>query len=142
MNRPIMRLYGLIALMFAVLIGFTSRWTIFQASALRENPLNRRQLLESERIQRGPIVAADGTVRIDRHWSLSVRGNYFKLTINNNNGSLADYHADVQYRWRANFALGLGYEYERVDVYLLHANPAGFVQMRISGPELFARLSF
>ena len=62
MNRPIMRLYGLIALMFAVLIGFTSRWTIFQASALRENPLNRRQLLESERIQRGPIVAADGTV--------------------------------------------------------------------------------
>jgi len=57
-----MRLYGLIALMFAVLIGFTSRWTIFQASALRENPLNRRQLLESERIQRGPIVAADGTV--------------------------------------------------------------------------------
>lgn len=62
MNRPIMRLYGLIALMFAVLIGFTSRWTIFQASSLRENPLNRRQLLESERIQRGPIVAADGTV--------------------------------------------------------------------------------
>jgi peptidoglycan glycosyltransferase len=61
-NRPIMRLYGLIALMFAVLIGFTSRWTIFQASSLRENPLNRRQLLESERIQRGPIVAADGTV--------------------------------------------------------------------------------
>jgi peptidoglycan glycosyltransferase len=57
-----MRLYGLIALMFAVLIGFTSRWTIFQASSLRENPLNRRQLLESERIQRGPIVAADGTV--------------------------------------------------------------------------------
>ena len=57
-----MRLFGLIALMFAVLVGFTSRWTIFQASALRENPLNRRQLLESERIQRGPIVAADGTV--------------------------------------------------------------------------------
>ena len=62
MNAPIMRLFGLIALMFAVLVGFTSRWTIFQASALRENPLNRRQLLESERIQRGPIVAADGTV--------------------------------------------------------------------------------
>ncbi len=62
MNAPIMRLFGLIALMFAVLVGFTSRWTIFQASALRENPLNKRQLLESERIQRGPIVAADGTV--------------------------------------------------------------------------------
>ncbi len=62
MNTPIMRLFGLIALMFALLVGFTSRWTIFQASALRENPLNKRQLLESERIQRGPIVAADGTV--------------------------------------------------------------------------------
>ena len=62
MNRPIMRLYGLIAVMFAVLVGFTSRWTIFQASSLRENPLNRRQLLKSERIPRGPILASDGTV--------------------------------------------------------------------------------
>ncbi len=62
MNRPIVRLYGLVVLLFALLIAFTSRWTIFEASSLRSNPLNARALLEQERIARGPILAADGTV--------------------------------------------------------------------------------
>ena len=34
-NRPIVRLFGLLAVMFAVLVGFTSRWTVFEASSLR-----------------------------------------------------------------------------------------------------------
>ncbi len=62
MNRPILRLYALVVLLFALLVGFTSRWTIFDAASLRENPLNKRTLLEQERIQRGAILAADGTV--------------------------------------------------------------------------------
>ncbi len=62
MNRPIIRLYGLVALLFALLVAFTSRWTIFEASSLRENPENKRGVLEQERIARGAIVAADGTV--------------------------------------------------------------------------------
>ncbi|HEY4451851.1 MAG TPA: penicillin-binding protein 2 [Solirubrobacteraceae bacterium] len=62
MNRPILRLYGLVALLFALLVAFTSRWTVFEASSLRNNSLNARLLLEQQRIDRGPIVAADGTV--------------------------------------------------------------------------------
>jgi penicillin-binding protein A len=61
-NRPIIRLYGLVAVLFALLVAFTSRWTIFEASSLRENPLNARRVLEQERIERGEITAADGTV--------------------------------------------------------------------------------
>jgi penicillin-binding protein A len=61
-NRPIVRLYGFVALLFALLIAFTSRWTVFEASSLRENPLNARMLLEQQRIDRGSILAADGTV--------------------------------------------------------------------------------
>jgi peptidoglycan glycosyltransferase len=61
-NRPIVRLYGLVVLLFALLLAFTSRWTIFEATALRDNPHNKRALLEQERVARGPIVAADGTV--------------------------------------------------------------------------------
>jgi peptidoglycan glycosyltransferase len=61
-NRPIIRLYGLVVVLFALLVAFTSRWTIFEASSLRANPLNARALLEQERIARGPILAADGTV--------------------------------------------------------------------------------
>jgi peptidoglycan glycosyltransferase len=61
-NRPIVRLYGLVVLLFALLVAFTSRWTIFEASSLRGNPLNARALLEQERIDRGRILAADGAV--------------------------------------------------------------------------------
>ena len=62
MNQTILRLFGLVGLLFAVLVAFTSRWTVFEASSLRANPLNRRGLLEEQRIHRGRILAADGTV--------------------------------------------------------------------------------
>ena len=62
MNEPIVRLFGLVIVMFAVLLAFTSRWTIFEAKSLRDNPLNARSLLEQQRIDRGRILAADGTV--------------------------------------------------------------------------------
>jgi penicillin-binding protein A len=61
-NRPIIRLYGLVAVLFALLVAFTSRWTIFEASSLRGNPLNKRALLREERTPRGEIVAAGGDV--------------------------------------------------------------------------------
>jgi peptidoglycan glycosyltransferase len=61
-NQPIVRLYGFVVLLFALLVAFTSRWTIFEASSLRENRLNARGLLEQERIDRGRILAADGAV--------------------------------------------------------------------------------
>ena len=44
-NRPIVRLYGLVVVLFALLVAFTSRWTVFEACSLRENPLNQRALL-------------------------------------------------------------------------------------------------
>lgn len=62
MNRPIVRVYGLVVLLFALLVAFTSRWSIFEASSLRDNALNKRSLLEQQRIDRGRIVAADGSV--------------------------------------------------------------------------------
>jgi peptidoglycan glycosyltransferase len=62
MNQPIVRLFGLVIAMFALLLAFTSRWTVFEASSLRDNPLNARSLLQQQRIRRGRILAADGSV--------------------------------------------------------------------------------
>jgi peptidoglycan glycosyltransferase len=61
-NTPIQRLYVLVLLLFAVLVYFTSRNAVFDATALRDNALNRRTLLEEQQIHRGVIRAADGTV--------------------------------------------------------------------------------
>ena len=62
MNQPILRLFGFVVLMFALLVAFTSRWTVFEASSLRDNPLNARALLQQQRIERGRILAANGAV--------------------------------------------------------------------------------
>jgi peptidoglycan glycosyltransferase len=59
-NRPIARLFTLVLVMFAALVAYTSRWTVFDASALQDNKLNARTLLESEDVPRGTIYAADG----------------------------------------------------------------------------------
>jgi penicillin-binding protein A len=62
MNAPIARLFVVVVVLFGVLVGFTSRWTVFEADALRDNPKNRRELLEEQQIRRGLIRAGDDTV--------------------------------------------------------------------------------
>lgn len=62
MNRSIVHLFALFTLLFAVLIVFTSRWSVLEADSLTENAANRRPLLEQQRIPRGLIVARDGRV--------------------------------------------------------------------------------
>ncbi len=62
MNPQIVKLFALIVALFAVLIGFTSFWSVFDAEALKEKDANKRPLLEQQQIKRGRILAADGTV--------------------------------------------------------------------------------
>ena len=62
MSSQIVKLFGLIVLLFALLIIFTSRWTVFEASSLNSNPLNKRTLFDDLKIKRGRIIADDGEV--------------------------------------------------------------------------------
>ena len=62
MNRQIVKLFGLVVVLFGVLIGFTSYWAVFDAKALKDKEANKRPLLEQQQIKRGRILAADGTV--------------------------------------------------------------------------------
>jgi peptidoglycan glycosyltransferase len=60
-NVPIVRLFVFFAVLFALLVGWTSRWTVFEQEQLESNALNRREVLEEQRIPRGVVRAADGT---------------------------------------------------------------------------------
>ncbi len=53
-NRQIVKLFGFIVVLFAVLVGFTSYWSVFDAEALKEKTANKRPLLEQQQIERGP----------------------------------------------------------------------------------------
>ncbi len=62
MNTPIRNLYLVVLGMFALLLGFTSWWTVFNDEPLRTSAQNNRDLIRAERVPRGQILAADGTV--------------------------------------------------------------------------------
>jgi peptidoglycan glycosyltransferase len=61
-NRQIVKLFAFVVVLFGVLVGFTSWWSVFDAEALKEKDANKRVLLEQQQIPRGRILAADGTV--------------------------------------------------------------------------------
>ena len=92
----------------------------------------------------GPFVTAalDGTWRITKRFSFSARGQYLKLTVSSVKGSLADYHGDVQFRWRPNLAFGIGYESTQTRLEVKNNNPNGFMRLATRGPEAFVRASF
>jgi peptidoglycan glycosyltransferase len=67
MNAQIRQLYGLFALLFAVLVGFTSYWAVVDAEGLEDNPDNRRALIEEQTVPRGLIFARDGNTVLARN---------------------------------------------------------------------------
>jgi hypothetical protein len=89
-----------------------------------------------------PTLALDGTVRISRRFAFVARGQYMNGSANNFNGSLTDYHADFQYRWRPNFAIGAGYSQMRLSLEVRGGTFPGLVSLNVRGPELFLRVSY
>lgn len=62
MNRSIVRLFAVVILMFTVLVVWTSRWTVFSATSLNNNGLNRLSYFASLKVKRGEILADNGEV--------------------------------------------------------------------------------
>ena len=60
MNPQIVKLFGVVLVLYVLLFGFTSYWSIFDSEGLEANVANKRPLLEEQRIERGEILAADG----------------------------------------------------------------------------------
>ena len=59
-NTQIRNLFGVIMILFALLIVWTTRWTVIDATALNHNPLNSRTLITALKIKRGRILTANG----------------------------------------------------------------------------------
>ena len=66
MNRQIAQLFGLFVLLFAVLVAFTSYWSVLDAEELEDNPNNRRALIREQKVPRGLILASDADTVLAR----------------------------------------------------------------------------
>lgn len=107
--------------------------------------VDRNEREEESGVAPVPTLALDGSWRFARRWAVSARGQYFSATYDGISGTLGEYHLDVQYRWKPNFAVGLGYTKIDVDV---DVDPAsdhdfpGLFRLNTDGPEFFLRVSF
>ena len=62
MNAPILKLFGLVLVLFAALAGMTSYNAVINADEYRENTRNARPQIEERRIHRGAVRARDRKV--------------------------------------------------------------------------------
>jgi hypothetical protein len=89
-----------------------------------------------------PTLSIDGTWRFARRWSVSGHLQYLTVGSSDLDGSYADHHVDVQYRWKPNVAVGLGWSMLKLDVDVQDDELPGTLVLDANGPELFFRISF
>ena len=109
------------------------------ASGGQPGTLNRE---ETDEVGIFPTIAANIAIRITNRLSFTARGQQFSATPEDFEGSMADYHADLQYRVHKNFTLGLGYTMMKTDLDVFDADQPLLFNMETTGPELFLRASF
>jgi peptidoglycan glycosyltransferase len=61
-NAPILKLFGLVLLLFAALAGMTTYNSVINAKQYRDNALNKRPQIEQALVKRGRILARDGSL--------------------------------------------------------------------------------
>jgi hypothetical protein len=89
-----------------------------------------------------PTVAANAAFRISKRWSVSARGQSFSASPEGFQGTMSDYHIDLQYRWREPLAIGLGWSKLESNLEVTDSDQALLFNLDTTGPELFFRFSF
>ncbi len=78
MNKSISKLYVFVILLFALLLVWTSRWTVFDANALNRDKLNQLSYFSTLKVKRGRILAGDGKTVLAK--SVPAGGGTYKRT--------------------------------------------------------------
>ena len=104
--------------------------------------LGRRIITTSATRSRCFSAAASVAYRISKRWSVTARGQQFSANPEDFDGTMAEYHGDIQYRLRRNFTLGLGYTDMKTNLQVFDADQPVLFDLNTTGPELFFRVSF
>jgi len=89
-----------------------------------------------------PTAAVNFAYRISKRWAVTARYNGLQVSSDDGEGSYSDAHADIQYRWRKNFTIGIGYTRINIDLELTDVDEPFMFNLDTKGPELFFRASF
>jgi hypothetical protein len=94
--------------------------------------------------QAGPFPTAglDASYVLSKRFYFDGRAQYFKVRIDNLDGSLGLYELDGLYRLRPNISFALGYTILRASLTSSQTKQAGFFDFNSKGPEFFVRIAF
>lgn len=122
-----------------------------QVAAVSANAEVRSRSLRSEESGVGPIplLGIEGRFDFTRRWSVDARVQYLSLgliesagvDLSGVDGTVTDYRIALRFRQNQHFVYGLGYRQFSVDVNATNNDPAGMVNIGLSGPILFLQAS-
>jgi hypothetical protein len=123
-------------------LGLGATLHILEAEARARVP-NQALNEEKSGVAGFPTVAVDAAWRISPRFALTARANYLSASVDESSGSIADYHANLQFRWAPNLSVGLGYTVMNTEIDIVDDDDiSGRFAFDIDGPELFIRASF
>ena len=121
--------------------GFLHGLSIVQVRAEGGEPGTNNRETASE-VAAYPSFGLGGTARITRRFSFNARGQVLYVNRSDGTGRFADLHADLQFRWTPNLAVGLGYTRLKNELELFNIDQPLLFKMNTNGFEAFVRASF
>jgi hypothetical protein len=94
--------------------------------------------------QAGPVptLGLDATYVVSKRFYFDARAQYFRVRVDDLDGSLGIYELDGLYRLRPNISFAVGYTSLRARLISAQAKQAGLFNFNSSGPEAFVRIAF
>ncbi len=89
-----------------------------------------------------PTIGLDATYVLSKRFYFDGRAQYFKVRIDQLDGSLGIYQLDALYRLRPNISFALGYSMLRANLLSAQPKQAGLFSFNSNGPEFFVRIAF
>ncbi len=79
---------------------------------------------------------------VSKRFYVDGRAQYFKVRVDDLDGSLGIYEIDALYRLRPNISFALGYTMLRAELLSTQPKQSGFFNFNSKGPEFVVRVAF
>jgi hypothetical protein len=89
-----------------------------------------------------PTVGLAATYVVSKRFYFDGRAQYFKVRVNDLDGSLGLYELDALYRLRPNISFALGYSAVRAHLLSAQTTNSGTFDLNTHGPQFFVRVAF
>lgn len=89
-----------------------------------------------------PVLGIQGQWALGPQWRLKGSARVFSLKYQDYDGSLLTAEVNAEYRFERNYALGLGYMYNKYDLEVTSGRARGSFDYKFSGPSAYVSVGF